>query len=175
MTHVFVLVRCRGTLIEDRLCRLEDGLRLGDTSRAAVIFPGAVLVVERDAMGWRVAGHRLVAGRQLVLQIGDYEVSLEGIVEAPSRRDPLQGFDLGILVATAAILLLALWLDGVQRTVDDHADTLAGLQARLFGAEDVRDPEAEALLDTGAYGPGSAPGFGDAPPSVGFDPGDPGR
>jgi hypothetical protein len=139
MTHVVVTIRYLGSVVEQRLIRLRDGLRLGDTTAAEVSFPGATLVLRHDARGWTVGGHRLVPGRSLVLEFGAFEVSLEGVTGAPNHRLGDDGPDLRLLVATLALVLLGAWADTATRVADRNPAVRATIQALLLRPEAPAD------------------------------------
>lgn len=136
MTHVRVVVRWLGGVVEDVLCPLHDGASFGEGPRALVAFPGITLKVARGPHGWTLGGHRLATDRPLVLRLGDVEVHFEGATQLPTGLGRHEAFDPIPLVATAALLLLAAWADAAARVVDDHPELAQQVQALLVGAPD---------------------------------------
>lgn len=133
MNHVAIMLRHHGTVVEERVCRLCDGLVLGDASGAVVSFPGVALTIRRDRRGWTVGGHRLVPGRNLVLSFGAFEVSLEFSREDPSTRLWEVLPEPGLLIATLAAALMALAVEAAGATLDDNPELRAGLRAIVLG------------------------------------------
>jgi hypothetical protein len=131
VTHLVVTIRFQGAVVEHRIVRLREAMRLGEARGSAVSFPFATLVVQRDPLGWTVGGHRLVPGRSLVLGFGDFEVSLEGVVEDSAVFTRDLGPDLRLLVATVAVLLAAAWWDVMYRVASDNPELAAQVRAYL--------------------------------------------
>ncbi len=137
MTHISVIVRFLGAVVEERVVRLRDGMRIGDAVGAVVSFPHISLVICHDSLGWTVSGHRMVPGRHLVLSYGDFEVALEGVTELPARRSADHSPDIRLLVATLALMLSAAWLDTMGRVLDHNPELARGIQALLVAPEPV--------------------------------------
>lgn len=144
MTHVVITIRFEGGVVEHRVVRLREAMRLGEARGSAVSFPGATLVVARDALGWTVGGHRLVLGRTLVLGFGSFDVALEGVVEEPAVMLPGVGPDLRMVLATAAAVLAASSWDTAYHVVAANPALAAQVQAYLL-APSSPEPAAPSV------------------------------
>lgn len=159
MNRLAVVVRLGDVVVEQRLVRLREGLVFGDAPGAAVGFPHATVALGRDAFGWTLQGHRLACGRPLVLAYGRFEVSFEGVADAPERIHLVDGPDLRMLVATLAVLLLGAAADTVARVGARHPDLVQELRARLVVTPAPSDPGIPDDTGLGAW-----PGAPDWPP-----------
>lgn len=138
MSHVAVTIRYLGSVVDEQLLRLADGMVLGDDPEALVTFPSAKLTIRRDPRGWTVSGHRLVPGRCLVLSFGEFEVGLETIAGATVRHAADWSADLRLLIATAAFVLFSAWVDTVYRAVDEHPQIAQAIEALILDPEPTR-------------------------------------
>lgn len=141
-----------GKVIDQSVVLAREGVRFGDGVDVVVAFPGTLLELDSDSLGWTVGGHRVITGRPLVLSYGAFEVSFEGVVEERAPRGGVGMPDLRLLVATFAVVLGGAWIDTVERVAHRHPELVTEIRARLF-ATDV-PPVAEVVMgDTAAEWP----------------------
>ena len=77
MAKLHVIVSYHGQVVEDRVVKIQDPVRLGERPDAVVAFPGADIVVTQvdGDICWR--GRRLREGDTASLSLGDFVVDVE--------------------------------------------------------------------------------------------------
>jgi len=128
--HVSVLLD--GVVVEDTVVAATAGARLGEHDDAVVAFPGADLVIHRDADGLRIRGHRLDEGACLELPLGRVDrASLRVVIRAlPADRAsfrPRLPFDVALPVLIGAIVLLMLGSQAATQALNSKADVSVGV------------------------------------------------
>ncbi len=121
MIPLRVTVELHGTVIEDRLLKVQEDVRLGDSRWADVPFPGADLTVTRVGMGLEVRGRTLRQGVPLSLTLGAVVVTMEATaVGQPSPWGwAAPAVDLRVLVATVGVALTGSFIESVDRFVQN--------------------------------------------------------
>jgi hypothetical protein len=155
MTHLEVVLRGHAGAIAWRTVQLREGLVLGDAPEAEFAFPGAVLVVRRDRLGWTLDGHRLLVDKPLVFAFGGFEVRIAPVAEVVSGVEARPWLDPRLLVPLAALLLFGSTLAAAERVAANHPAVTQQLVSRVLGPP--------AAVEAGVELPPKAPGApGDA-------------
>lgn len=181
MPHLVTTVRLGGSVVECRGIDVNHPFLVGEHPDARVSFPGLTLAVGAvplrtpggdGVMAVAIGGIVLVAGQSHVLRNGDLEV--EFAVEAIDRAAPWRAratpvMDVRLLVATAAVLVFALWVETLDRWVRTDPEVVAevaALTALWSGQTEVvapaEDPHVRVLPVELRELPGEGPA-GDRP------------
>ncbi|HMV67599.1 MAG TPA: hypothetical protein PKA64_12170 [Myxococcota bacterium] len=148
MTHLEVVLRGPAGAIAWRTIPLREGVVLGDAPGAEVAFPGAVLVLRRDRLGWTLDGHRLLVDKPLVFGFTGFEVRIAPTAEIVGGADVRLGLDPRLVIAVAALLLLGGSLSAAERVAADHPELTERLVAAVLGTSvPDRAPAAEASVE----------------------------
>jgi hypothetical protein len=145
-TRLRVQVRLYDAVVEDRALVVRDMVRLGESNDAAVVFPGADLLVWRRLDGrLEVRGHLLDPDKLVGIDLGAVRVSLcaedeesswwlseDGPIARLERLLPNEAPDPRLLVATAALTLLVAFLDALRGFVYEDPEVSAQV-AGWFG------------------------------------------
>lgn len=170
MLHLITTVRLRGAVVESRALEVTGPFLVGEHPEARVGFPGLTLPVsllqaephpviqgaQREA-AVAVGGIVLVPGQSHTLRNGPVEV--EFTVERQEARAPWRSSwsawsaplaDIRLLVASAALVVFALWVETVDRWVTTDPEVAAELAAlptlwQRSGPEQEAPPEAPAV------------------------------
>lgn len=147
MTHLHVVVRLYGSVVEDRLVPLRGAVRLGESERAAVSFPGADILVEAQGGRFLVRGRPLLDGAPVEVTLGTVRLTLTQIRSTTRRLDAIP--DVRLLLATAAVALFASWCDATSGFVARNPGATAGLMEvveRLAPGLEIVDAKNATLV-----------------------------
>ena len=134
MSHLSITVRCRDCVVDQRVCRLQDGLEFGDTDGAELPFPGTRVQLRRDRQGgWRLHGRPLHARAPVRVSVGDLEVSFELVPWQPMSLRGDWAHQMGLLLTVAATVLIAMWVETAQALVQHNPEFPDRLQAFIMG------------------------------------------
>ncbi len=139
MTHLSVTVWLRDCVVDERICPLVEGLTFGDTRRAAVAFPGRTVRLTHHATGWNVAGLPLRADRPVVVHDGDVKAVFELVVRQHREIVASIAHHGRLLLATAAAILAAAFLDQVDGFVNANPELADRVQAFVFAPASPHD------------------------------------
>ena len=122
MAKLHVIVSYHGQVVEDRVVKIQDPVRLGERPDAVVAFPGADIVVTQvdGDICWR--GRRLREGDTASLALGDFVVDVEHIwPERMSYSQAFSGLDLRFVLVLLGVTVTGMWVDTFNRvTRDSH-------------------------------------------------------
>ncbi len=121
-------------MLHDAAMPLGAGLWLGEHPEAAVPFEGACLELRPIRGGLSVVGGpRTVLirpGGTLRVELpNDSAVTIGAVEQRRMERERLFRGDIRLLVLTAAVVLLGLWSDTLQRWSTTHPEVVAELEA----------------------------------------------
>jgi hypothetical protein len=154
LNRLYVSVRLHGLVVDERAMPLYDGLRLGESPRAELSFPGADVLLRCTEDEVWVRGRRLGPGDTLQMSLGAVHLCIEILDARPrwhhtlDRLGEVLGFrmplpDLRVLFATVALAVGAAFVDAstsfLERSTTAHDDVQAVLVA--LGAPQAR-PQA---------------------------------
>lgn len=130
--RLHVSVSLDDTVIDDTVVSVTHGVRLGDHDDAVVAFPGADLVLHRDADGFRVRGHRLTDAAPVVLDLGQVDgAALRVVLQplAPERTSyrPRVPVDGALPILVGAVILLMLGSQAATQAISSKADVSVGV------------------------------------------------
>lgn len=146
MLHLITTVRLKGAVVESRALEVAGPFLVGEHPEARVGFPGLTLPVsplpaephpvipgaQREA-AVAVGGIVLVPGQSHTLRNGPVEI--EFTVERKEARTPWRSAwsapmaDIRLLVASAALVVFALWVETVERWATTDPEVVAELAA----------------------------------------------
>jgi tetratricopeptide (TPR) repeat protein len=151
-----VTVRLHGVVVDDRVLRVGQQVRIGEAPDAAVSFPGADIAVVR--MGRRLAlrGRTLDEGEEMTLSLGAVEVGLEHTLHGPTHSEWTGAMDGRFLAAVALVALGGAWFDAAEGWAERQAGTalspITELRQALLAVTDGPDPRQSAAV-SGRVGP----------------------
>ena len=158
MTHLYVSVRLHGTVVDERILPLHDGLRLGEAPDAAIPFPGADLILRMvDGKLW-VRGRALGVGDRLDMSLGAVDLVVEVLDRAfgwtwlARRLENALGTwptlpDARVLLATVALALAAASVDAMTDFVTADPVASAEVQALHDALVPTSGPQRSARIE----------------------------
>ena len=140
MTHLYVNVRLHGDTVDDRLVRIFNEVRIGESDGSAVSFPGADIVVRRVGRRLLIRGRWLDVGESWNWSFGAIEVTLEAVKPQPMARSWSWAPDVRLVVGSAAVALLGAFVDTMEAYVRQNADEFAF----LFSADSTAETNSRS-------------------------------
>ena len=131
MGDLSVTVWLNGDLVEDRVLAVDRVVRIGESPRAAVSFPGADIAVVRMGDRLAVRGRQLEEGEEVRISLGAVEVTVEHTVRASLPGEWAGLWDKRFFAAALLVTAVGAWFDALNLWLDDLPQDSAALLAEL--------------------------------------------
>ncbi|MED5373503.1 MAG: tetratricopeptide repeat protein [Myxococcota bacterium] len=157
MADLRVTVRYNDLLVEDKVVRVRDQVKIGDCQDAAVTFPGASVSVMRCGSELLVRGRTLLRGERTGFSLGQVKVELEHLSKMRLRPAGPVPLDLRFLLLALGVTTGGMWADWVAATYQSPPP--GRLSAWVAGIDQVlpRGQERERREQVASVRPGDAP------------------
>lgn len=137
-----------GTLVEDRVLPVDRVVRIGESGRAAVSFPGADIAVVRMGRWLSVRGRKLEEGDEVSIFLGPVEVEVAHTLRASLPSEWAGMFDERFLAAALLLMAVGTWSSALNHWLDSLPETSPKVVRQVQQALSVRSASAGAQAAT---------------------------